>query len=59
LYVAVQVTASEKAPALDQELPIPEDWSMLVERAQAPPPPPAEPLLQQLQQAQQQQAQQQ
>jgi len=55
LYVAVQVTASAKAPALDQELPIPEDWSMLVEKAQAPPPPPAEPLLQQLQQAQQQQ----
>jgi transglutaminase-like putative cysteine protease len=54
LYVAVQVTASEKAPALDQDLPIPEDWSMLVEKAQAPPPPPAEPLLQ-LQQAQQQQ----
>src|SRR5215469_11348153 len=54
LYVAVQVTASEKAPALDQEMPIPEDWSMLVEKAQAPPPPPAEPLLQ-LQQAQQQQ----
>jgi hypothetical protein len=49
------VTASAKAPALDQELPIPEDWSMLVEKAQAPPPPPAEPLLQQLQQAQQQQ----
>ena len=54
LYVAVQVTASEKLPALDQDLPIPEDWSMLVEKAQAPPPPPAEPL-QQLQQAQQQQ----
>jgi transglutaminase-like putative cysteine protease len=54
LYVAVQVTASEKAPALDQEMPIPEDWSMLVEKAQAPPPPPAEPLLL-LQQAQQQQ----
>lgn len=54
LYVAVQVTASEKAPALDQEMPIPEDWSTLVEKAQAPPPPPAEPLLQ-LQQAQQQQ----
>jgi transglutaminase-like putative cysteine protease len=56
LYVAVQVTASEQAPALDQDLPIPEDWSMLVEKAQAPPPPPAEPLLQ-LQQAQQQQQQ--
>ena len=54
LFVAVQVTASEKAPALDQEMPIPEDWSMLVEKAQAPPLPPAEPLLQ-LQQAQQQQ----
>jgi transglutaminase-like putative cysteine protease len=54
LYVAVQVTASEKPPALDQDLPIPEDWSMLVEKAQAPPPAPAEPLLQ-LQQAQQQQ----
>jgi transglutaminase-like putative cysteine protease len=54
LYVAVQVNASERAPALDQDLPIPEDWSMLVEKAQAPPPPPAEPLLQ-LQQAQQQQ----
>jgi hypothetical protein len=50
----VQVTASEEAPALDQDMPIPEDWSMLVEKAQAPPPPPAEPLLQ-LQQAQQQQ----
>jgi transglutaminase-like putative cysteine protease len=56
MYVAVRVTASDKAPPLDQELPIPEDWSMLVEKAQAPPPPPAEPLLQlQLQQAQQQQ----
>ncbi|MFT4111137.1 transglutaminase family protein [Silvibacterium sp.] len=54
LFVAVQVTASEQPPALDQEMPIPEDWSMLVEKAQAPPPPPAEPLLQ-LQQAQQQQ----
>ena len=53
LYVAVQVAASEEAPALDQDLPIPEDWSMLVEKAQAPPPP-AEPLLQ-IQQSQQQQ----
>jgi transglutaminase-like putative cysteine protease len=44
LYVAV----------LDQDLPIPEDWSILVEKAQAPPPPQAAPLLQ-LQQAQQQQ----
>jgi hypothetical protein len=48
------VNASEEPPALDQDLPIPEDWSMLVEKAQAPPPPPAAPLLQ-LQQAQQQQ----
>ena len=53
LYVAVQVTASDAAPDLDRELPIPEDWSMLVEKAQAPPPP-AEPLLQ-IQQSQQQQ----
>jgi transglutaminase-like putative cysteine protease len=54
LYVAVRVTASDKPPALDQDMPIPEDWSTLVEKAQAPPPPPAAPLLQ-LQQAQQQQ----
>jgi transglutaminase-like putative cysteine protease len=53
LYVAVQVTASDTAPEFDRDLPIPEDWSMLVEKAQAPPPP-AEPLLQ-LQQSQQQQ----
>ena len=53
LYVAVQVTTSQTAPDLDRELPIPEDWSMLVEKAQAPPPP-AEPLLQ-IQQSQQQQ----
>ena len=53
LYVAVRVTGSEQVPALDQDMPIPEDWSMLVEKAQAPPPP-AEPLLA-LQQAQQQQ----
>lgn len=56
LYVAVQVTASDGAPDLDRELPIPEDWSMLVEKAQAPPPP-AEPLLL-IQQSQQQQQQQ-
>ncbi|HEY0760610.1 MAG TPA: transglutaminase family protein [Acidisarcina sp.] len=53
LYVAVRVTGSEQVPALDQDMPIPEDWSTLVEKAQAPPPP-AEPLLA-LQQAQQQQ----
>jgi len=37
LYVAVQVQAGEQPPALDQKLPIPEDWSVLVERAQEPP----------------------
>jgi len=39
LYVAVHVEASEQAPALDQKLPIPDDWSVLVERAQQPPEP--------------------
>lgn len=33
LTVAVRVTRSEGAPALDQELPVPEDWSILVEKA--------------------------
>lgn len=37
LYVAVQVEASEHPPALDRKLPIPEDWSVLVERAQMSP----------------------
>jgi transglutaminase-like putative cysteine protease len=37
LYVAVQVEASDQPPALDRKLPIPEDWSVLVERAQQPP----------------------
>jgi len=37
LYVAVHVEASETAPALDRKMPIPEDWSVLVERAQQPP----------------------
>ncbi|HEY0796138.1 MAG TPA: transglutaminase family protein [Acidisarcina sp.] len=55
LYVAVRVNGSEQVPALDQDMPIPEDWSILVEKAQAPPAP-AEPLLA-LQQAQQQQQQ--
>ena len=36
LYVAVHVEASEQPPALDRKLPIPEDWSVLVERAQQP-----------------------
>lgn len=37
LYVAVKVEASETAPALDRKMPIPEDWSVLVERAQQAP----------------------
>jgi transglutaminase-like putative cysteine protease len=53
LYVAVQVEASEQAPALDRKLPIPEDWSVLVERAQQAPDP-AAPFLD-MQQMQQQQ----
>jgi transglutaminase-like putative cysteine protease len=53
LYVAVQVEASEEAPALDRKLPIPEDWSVLVERAQqAPAPAPAFLDMQQMQQQQ-------
>lgn len=56
LTVAVRVTPSELPPALDQDLPIPEDWSMLVEKAQQLPPPPAAQLLSlQMQQEQQQQ----
>jgi transglutaminase-like putative cysteine protease len=53
LYVAVQVEASDKPPALDRKLPIPEEWSVLVERAQQPPEP-AIPFME-LQQMQQQQ----
>jgi transglutaminase-like putative cysteine protease len=53
LYVAVKVEASEVAPALDRKMPIPEDWSVLVERAQQPPVP-AVPFID-LQQMQQQQ----
>ena len=53
LYVAVQVDAFDEAPALDREMPIPEDWSIMVEKAQEPPPP-ASPLLE-IQQMQQQQ----
>ena len=53
LTVAVRVTPSEGTPALDQDLPIPEDWSILVERAQALPAEP--PPLSRLQQIAQQQ----
>ena len=54
LYVAVQVDAFNEPPALDREMPIPEDWSIMVEKAQEPPAP-ASPLLE-IQQMQQQQA---
>jgi hypothetical protein len=40
-------------PALDRKLPVPEDWSVLVERAQQAPAPPPMPFLD-LQQMQQQ-----
>jgi transglutaminase-like putative cysteine protease len=53
LYVAVHVNASETAPELDRSLPVPEDWSVLVERAQMPPAPP--PDLAAMEQMQQQQ----
>jgi transglutaminase-like putative cysteine protease len=53
LYVAVHVEASDAPPALDRKMPIPEDWSVLVERAQQPPDPPVPPMdLQQMQQQQ-------
>jgi hypothetical protein len=56
LYVAVQVEAGDNPPPLDRKMPIPEDWSVLVERAQQPPEP-AVPFIdmQQMQQQQQQQ----
>ncbi len=55
LYVAVRVTGSAQPPALDRKLPIPEDWSVLVERAQQPPQPaPIRIDLQHMQQQQQQ-----
>jgi transglutaminase-like putative cysteine protease len=53
LSVAVRVTSSETAPEMDQGLPVPEDWSVLVEKAQEAPNPPAQPP--QLAQQQQQQ----
>jgi transglutaminase-like putative cysteine protease len=53
LTVAVRVEPSEGTPLLDRELPVPEDWSILVEKAQAlPEQPPA--MTRQQQQAQQQ-----
>ncbi len=53
LTVAVRVTPSQGTPELDQEMPIPEDWSILVEKAQALPEQPPAPTRQQ-QMAQQQ-----
>jgi transglutaminase-like putative cysteine protease len=50
LSVAVRVTASEDAPELDQVLPVPEEWSVLVEKAQEPPPPPIKTMQQEQQQ---------
>jgi transglutaminase-like putative cysteine protease len=50
LSVAVRVTASEDAPELDQVLPVPEEWSVLVEKAQEPPPPPVKSMQQEQQQ---------
>lgn len=52
LAVAVRVTASEVAPEVDSGLPVPEDWSVLVEKAQEQPKPPAPPPAQQMQQQQ-------
>ena len=55
LYVAVHVEAGEQPPALDRKLPMPEDWSVLVERAQQPAPDLIPiPDIQQMQQQQQQ-----
>lgn len=54
LTVAVRVTPSEGTPSLDQELPVPEDWSTLVEKATALPEQPPS-LTRQQQMAQQQQ----
>lgn len=53
LYVAVHVEAGDHPPALDRKLPIPEDWSVLVERAQQTPE--RGPSLSDMQQMQQQQ----
>ena len=54
LSVAVRVEPSEGTPFLDRELPVPEDWSVLVEKAQALPEQPP-PMSRHAQQAQQQQ----
>ena len=43
LTVAVRVSPSEGVPLLDQALPVPEEWTILVEKAQAVPAPPTPP----------------
>jgi hypothetical protein len=48
------VTPTEATASLDQELPVPEDWSILVEKATALPDPPAALTSRQAQMAQQQ-----
>lgn len=52
LSVAVRVTPTEGIPQLDRELPVPDDWVILVEKAQSLPEQPA-PMTRQAQQAQQ------
>ena len=42
LYVAVKVSKYVDMPPLDRDMPVPEDWSILVERAQEPPSAPAQ-----------------
>ena len=54
LTVAVKVSFSAEPPALDRELPVPEDWSTLVEKVAEEPPSPALRHMQQQQQQQQQ-----
>lgn len=53
LHVAVKVDAFDEPPALDRDMPTPEDWSVMVEKAQEPPQQ-ASPLFE-IQQLQQQQ----
>lgn len=55
LSVAVRVSASTEPPAFDTDMPVPEDWSRLVEKAQAPEVPDAAAIALLKQQEQQQQ----
>jgi hypothetical protein len=48
--VAVRVTASVVQPELEHGLPVPEEWSLLVEQAQEPPPVPVKNMQQEQQQ---------